>query len=120
MTGPDADILASRISVHLRKNEFAICTEIIEDTQRNHHEKNAEGFIEAVAELGLELRLVTLMEKKGYIYLRDLLSVDVHSLHRKIKHFGADGSHAVYLALKRAHRHNRLLRKSIKARLLGI
>ena len=81
MTGVEAEQLGRRIAIHLRRNDFASCRDIINN--KEHQRKVlAEGPTEtpkALAEIGISLRWVNAMEEMGCIYIKDLEGLDLKS-----------------------------------------
>ena len=105
MTGPEAERAGARIAIHLRRNEFGVCREIIRALETQHDLAQSDGVDDPtpIAEVrGLDLRYVNALEKAGYIYLEDLDGVDLEELirsgPRRISHFGTKA----VTALKRA------------------
>jgi hypothetical protein len=81
MTGPEAERAGARIAIHLRRNEFAACHEILdhlksEQTKREFN-KAADDRIPIAEVLGGELRCINMLEAAGYIYIEDLDDVDL-------------------------------------------
>lgn len=95
MTGPEAEQIGTRIAIHLRRNEFAACYQILnwlydEQMRRDFGEPDVHECIPIAEVLGDELRYVNRLEKAGYIYIEDLDGVDLTDL--------SDKSSPLYLA----------------------
>lgn len=102
MTGVEASTLSRQMELHLRRNEFDTCEELLVSARKNTMQRLRTCGKTAIAELHLDLRYVNRLEKEGYIYVEDLTGVDVTKLH--IKHFGISGKLAVQSALERHRR----------------
>ena len=87
MTGPEAERVGRRLGIHLRRNEFAACLEIVlslRDKQMAREFKDAgpKDRIPIAELLGSELRYINKLEEAGYIYIEDLDDVDLMDLTR--------------------------------------
>lgn len=112
MTGSEAEQIGTRIAIHLRRNEFAVCHQILSDlegeqTEREAYEFDAEDEIPIAEVLGHELRYVNALEKAGYIYIDDLDGVDLVCLGDKssslyLPWFGLKGIQVVEEGRRRA------------------
>ena len=78
MNGPDADRAGGEISVHLRKNLFSICRDILDQLEAKQRE--GIGVPVYLAETGMDLRVITILEKAGYVQISDMDGVDVDML----------------------------------------
>lgn len=123
MTGPEAEQTAARISIHLRRNEFAACHEILGELEnRQDPEEDCTEFTSIpVAEvLGHELRYVNKLESAGYVYMEDLEGVDLQDLANKfspmyLSWFGRKGVKLVEEGYRKAAEiHERRRRRRLK------
>lgn len=96
MTSNEAEAVGRRIALHLRKNNFMACHDILvtEEQQLSSPEQ-----ITAIAELPIPLGCVNFLEGAGYIYLADLVGVDVTEL--EIKELGPISKNIIKKALQR-------------------
>lgn len=85
MTGIEAENIGRRLALHLRKNNFDACHDILNGTETVM--KESKGSL-AIAELPLELRTVNLLEKAGYLYVEDMRSVDFKRLVEEVTNMG--------------------------------
>ena len=79
MTGIEAERLGRRLAIHLRRNEFECCRDIINNKERQR-EILAETPTEqptALAEIGIDLRWVNMLEEMGCVYIKDLEGLDL-------------------------------------------
>lgn len=72
MTGPEAERLGRRMALHLRKNQFTLCREILEFAEQEHGDSLRDTLIENIAETGLDLKLINRLESEGYLKIADL------------------------------------------------
>ena len=97
MTGLQADQLGRKLGIHLRRNEFGVCREIIDAVEQEFRQRprrpDADGV--AIAESGLDLRLVNLLEKEGYLYVGQLQGVDLDGLRQRCSQLGSVGVRAI-------------------------
>lgn len=89
MTGPEAEVLCRRLGIHLRKNNFEACRDIL-DQEEKDMALDVRGLNrpEALAELDLDLRTVNLLERAGYLYLEDMRGISVFRLERELRGAG--------------------------------
>ena len=90
MTGIEAEQLGRRIAIHLRRNDFEGCRNIINNKERQRKEL-AESPAEqptALAEIGLDLRWVNMLEEMGCVYIRDLEGLDLRPFLYTIPNIG--------------------------------
>lgn len=113
MTGIEAKILARRLELHLRKNNFVVCQNILEGAE-NKYDLRGTGEITTIAELRISLRTVTLLEKKGYLYLKQFDEVDILGLYKEINHLGEEDCRLLGGAVERARRHNTAIRQELE------
>lgn len=108
MTGPEAERIGRKISIHLRRNEFTVCHEILRSLGEQHNlaQSDVDGPTPIAEVRQLELRYVNSLEKAGYIYLEDLDGVDLDDLicpgPLRISHFSAKAVAALKGARERA------------------
>lgn len=114
MTGIEARIMVGRLELHLRKNNFVVCKEILEEAEKEYAVQCVEGAKEvtAIAELKISLGTITLLEKKGYIHLEQLDGVDITQLYKKIDHLSKERALLLYNAVEKGRRHNAVVRQS--------
>lgn len=79
MTGIEADIIGRRIALHLRRNHWEGCHNILDYEEQKL--LSAEPVV-AIAELKIPLRMVNLLESHEYIYLTDMLDTNVFQLEK--------------------------------------
>ena len=77
MTGQDSEEIGVRIALHLRKNHFSACHDIISTVEREMSEEEQPV---AIAEMGMALQWVNILEGLGYMYVRDLDGIDFKQL----------------------------------------
>ncbi len=117
MTASDVMILSERLGLHLRKNHFSACREIIDSAETEYLEtvlqdERGGREITTIAELkNVPLGTVTLLERKGYMYLENLDGVDLKNLHKSILHLGEKQANGLSIAVEEARKHNELVRK---------
>ncbi len=81
MNSRDAKLLARRLSIHLCHNEFGLCHEILNSAEEEWEKtRGKDNTPTAIAELNIELRLVELLDREGYIYISDLDGIDIGNL----------------------------------------
>lgn len=120
MNSPDAETLSKRIELHLRRNQFAICKGIIEGVEKEYRRGNSTK-ITAIAELDIAIGAVTLLEKKGYIHIKQFDDVDIVKVCSAIRHIGHEEALRVSKAVEKAHKHNlRLQRTAIREELNSV
>lgn len=112
MTGPEAEQVAARLSIHLRRNEFAACHEILNslrEQQMRHEfrESSPDDPIPVAEVLGHEMKYVNMLEKVGYVYIDDLDGVVLADLADKssplyLPWFGKKGASLLEAARERA------------------
>ncbi len=113
MTGAEAERFGRRIAIHLRRNEFEKCYDILRfmESQAEKREED-NGRIPLAEVFGQGIRHVNLLEAEGYSYADDLDGIDPESFSTPgnlnyIKWFGKQGVKEVEEALRRV----RLLHK---------
>jgi len=79
MTGEQADAVAGQLGLHLRKNNFEACRNILSNLEEEQL-ADVGRVPTAIAELSIELRYVNALEKAGYIHIDDLEGVSLHKL----------------------------------------
>ena len=116
MTGIEATTLARRLELHLRKNNFVVCGEILDEAENEYNQQCAEGIKEvtAIAELKISLDTITHLEKKGYVYIRQLDGIDVKRLHKKIMHLGRERAYLLWKAVEKAKTQNQRIRQELE------
>ena len=75
MNGKDADVLARKMAIELRRNNFVACHDILKYAQEAQMTEPKPPV--ALAEIGIDLRWLNKLEGGGYIYLSDLDGVDL-------------------------------------------
>ena len=116
-TGIESEILEKRIELHLRKNNFGACREIVDTVEKEYfdevqQDKSGGREITTLAELrGITLQVVNSLEERGYLYLQDLEGIDVENLYKEIPQVGKRSTHNLSVIVKKAMEHNRLVKK---------
>ncbi len=90
MTGIEAEMIGRRLALHLRKNHFEGCHIILDYEEKKL--LNGGGAPKAIAELNLPLRHVNFLEKAGYVYIDDMVGMDVFSLEKDLSYIGPKGA----------------------------
>ena len=116
MTGVEALTLVRRLELHLRKNNFVVCREILGEAENEYNQQCEEGAKEvtAIAELKISLATIAHLEKKGYVYLRQLDGIDVRRLWKSIKHLGRRESYILHNVVEKARKHNQRIRQDLE------
>lgn len=100
MIGSEADEIGRRLSIHLRKNNFEACHDVL-DTVKKEKATKYNGRV-ALAETELSLRWVNFLEKSGYLYvdqLQGLSDKDIDKLCRKMRNMGPKAAMAIKIVL---------------------
>lgn len=105
MTGKQADIVAGQLGLHLRRNNFEACRDILNNLEEEQL-ANRSRIPTAIAELSIELRYVNALEKAGYIYIDDLEGVSLHNLRSRglLPQIGAGTVSEITKVLRRARK----------------
>ena len=116
MTGIEATTLARRLELHLRKNNFVVCGEILDEAENEYNQQCEDRFREvtAIAELKISLTTIAHLEKKGYVYIRQLDGIDVKRLHKEIKHLGRKDAFLLWRAIEKAKAQNQRIRQDLE------
>lgn len=101
MMGRDADRIGRRLALHLRKNHFEGCHNILDQLEKDLLDVKP---LTAVAELRISLRLINLLESNGYIYLKDMEHTNVFQLNRDLFGLGFSETRVVGKAVSDAFR----------------
>lgn len=86
MTGIEAEQLGRRLAIHLRRNDFKGCQEIINSEERQREILDEKPT--AIAEIGINLRWVNMLEEMGCIYIKDLEGLDLKHFLRTVPDIG--------------------------------
>ena len=113
MIGRDADMVAARLSIHLRRNEFEACHNILDDLE-TAWKLDTKGIV-YIAELSIGVRLVNFLEKVGYIKVSDLDDVNWESLRKEVPWLGPAGVAEVRFAVEAARVQIKLRKEVDKA-----
>ncbi len=81
MTGYEAEVIGRRLALHLRKNHFEGCRDILNYEERKLSET---GPSTTIAELRIPLMLINILENNGYVYLSDMAYTNVFQLCRDL------------------------------------
>lgn len=115
MTPKDASILSRRLELHLRRNEFEACHNILNEIEAEIESTPPEG----IAELPLDLRWVNALETLNYIKISDLdmfqTDSDWDSLRESIAYIGPAGVAEVRTAIEAAREQIKLAKEIDKA-----
>ena len=113
MTGVEATTLARRLELHLRKNNFVVCGEILDEAENEYNQQCEDGVKEvtAIAELKIKLSTIAHLEKKGYVYIRQLDGIDVKKLWKSIKHLGREQAYLLWKAVEKAKAQNQCIKQ---------
>ena len=113
MTGRDAEVAAARLSLHLRKNQFEACHNILYGLEAEITSRCPVN----IAELNLNLRWVNALEKLEYIKISDLDDVNWESLRMSIVCLGPAGTAEIKLAVEDARKRIKLEEEICEAEL---
>lgn len=106
MTGPEAERLGRKIALHLRKQEFGACHEILDFAEQEHGDGFHDAMIENIAETNLPLRLINKLEEAKYAKIADFRDVTDKEL-LAIDLVGKKYLPLIRNAVERAVRHNK-------------
>lgn len=109
MTANDASILSRRLEIHLMKNNFEVCRNLLEEAEKKG--KEGEGVIVNIAELDVSLRVINILEKAGYSLLQEIEDIDVETLHKNVWQLGKVESSLLATAIRRAKTYNKKKRE---------
>ena len=102
MTGKQAEKLARKLEIHLRRNQFSICQQIISHLEETYTgEEGVNNGRTAIAEVVKDPRLANLIEKVGVIYVDQVTKKTVKDL-EELKMLGAKGMEAFRSAMHTA------------------
>lgn len=104
MISEDAKILSRRMELHLMNNRFEACEDILKDAKTEYERGSQE--ITAIAELNISLKVINQLEKKGYIYIKDLDGIEVERLHEETRYMSEAENGGLMIALRKAKEYN--------------
>lgn len=115
MTPKDAELVSRRLELHLRRNQFEVCREILAIA-----EKEIESTCPVnIAELDMDLRWVNALDKLGYIKISDLdmfqVPSDWDSLRESVFCLGPAGIGDIRRAVEAAREQIKLAKEVDKA-----
>ncbi len=108
MTGIEADQLGRRLSIHLRKNNFEACRDVLDEVEKERAKKRARplAFLGcsqrsrlALAETRLDMRWVNLLEEQNIMYVDQLRGKNIDKLCHRIRNMGPRAVTAIKIAL---------------------